>query len=76
MTDGDADGNGPDRDGPHALVPRPLTDESDVAVDVVRDAVRVARGEMSDVAFYEKYRDELEDGESANEEGDDNRVDR
>lgn len=76
MTDGDADGNGPDHDGPHVLVPRPLTDESDVAVDVVRDAVRVARGEMSDVAFYEKYRNEFEDVESAEGEGDDHRVDR
>lgn len=52
----------------HALVPYPLTDERDVAVSLVRDAVRVARGEMSDVAFFEKYRGEFEDGDQLDTE--------
>ena len=58
-----------DPDESHALLPYPLTDERDVAVALVRDAVRVTRGEMSDVAFFEKYRGEFEDGDGlANEE--------
>jgi hypothetical protein len=52
----------------HALVLHPLTDERDVAVALVCDAVRVARGEMSDVAFSEKYRGKFEDSDRLDRE--------
>jgi hypothetical protein len=68
MADGSESGDANDgSEDPHALVPRPLTDESDVATDLVRDAVRVARGELSDKEFHRKYQAILGDDVTSND---------
>ncbi|PAU83145.1 hypothetical protein CK500_10065 [Halorubrum salipaludis] len=61
MSDSQTDPRSPPEDktgrdaaeGGDALVPRPAHDEA--TVELVRDAIGVARGELSDERFSEKY---------------------
>lgn len=55
---------------PSRPVPAPVHDE--VTVELVRDAVGVARGELSDEQFFEKYGDDSTESAEATELTDSN----
>ena len=61
-------------EGGDALVPLPAHDEA--TVELVRDAIGVARGELSDERFSEKYGTADEPSDACGETADDSGSDR